>query len=137
MGAGLNAGRLPVGSAENRHHRQRSLETRRARRTDPRRGVRHMSAIPAPGRRKVSAVKPATYLVGLLLVGITAVPLLFVFLDGFRTNGQINSSATSLPHPWVWSNYRGVLTSSAFWQPLENSVIVAVIATAAARPRAA
>jgi raffinose/stachyose/melibiose transport system permease protein len=81
------------------------------------------------GRPKISAIKPVTYLVGLLLVGVTAVPLLFVFLDGFRTNAQINSSATSLPHPWVWFNYRGVLTSAAFWQPLGNSVIVAVIAT--------
>jgi raffinose/stachyose/melibiose transport system permease protein len=89
-----------------------------------------MSAIPAPRGRKIPVVKPVTYLVGLLLVGVTAVPLLFVVLDGFRSNAQINSSATSLPHPWIWQNYSGVLTSSVFWQPLGNSAIVAVVATA-------
>jgi raffinose/stachyose/melibiose transport system permease protein len=94
------------------------------------RPVRPSPAADGSGRRKISAIKPITYLVGLLLVGVTAIPLLFVFVDGFRTNAQINSSATSLPHPWVWHNYSGALTSSAFWQPLGNSAIVAVIATA-------
>ncbi len=72
---------------------------------------------------------PATYLVALLLVGIILVPLLFVFLDGFKSNAQINNSATGLPHPWVWHNYAVILTSSAFWQPLENSVLIAAVAT--------
>lgn len=83
-----------------------------------------------PGRRKISAVTPFTYLVALLIVGITVVPLLFVIVDGFRSNAQINTSPTGLPHPWVWHNYSSLLTSSAFWQPLGNSALIAVIATA-------
>ena len=82
-----------------------------------------------PRRLKISAVAPFTYLVALVLVGVTAVPLLFVIADGFRSNAQINASATALPHPWVWHNYATLLTSSAFWQPLENSAIIAAIAT--------
>ena len=83
-----------------------------------------------PGRGlRFSALNSATYLVAVLLIGVTVVPLLFVFIDGAKSNAQINTSATSLPHPWVWHNYAQMLTSSAFWQPLENSVIIAVIAT--------
>jgi len=83
-----------------------------------------------PRRLRLSAVTPFTYLVAVVLVGVTVVPLLFVILNGFRSNAQINSSATALPHPWVWHNYSAILTSSAFWQPLKNSAIIALIATA-------
>ncbi|MGH3422165.1 MAG: carbohydrate ABC transporter permease, partial [Streptosporangiaceae bacterium] len=64
------------------------------------------------------------------LVGVTVVPLLFVFVDGFKTNAQINTSATGLPRPWDTHNYAQMLTSAAFWQPLENSAVIAAIATA-------
>jgi raffinose/stachyose/melibiose transport system permease protein len=85
----------------------------------------------ASGRRlKIPVATPVTYLVGLLLVGIIAVPLLFVVVDGFRSNAQISASATALPHPWVGQNYRAILTSSDFWEPLANSALIAVIATA-------
>jgi len=88
---------------------------------------------PGPGARphrlRVSPLTPVTYLVALLLVGVTVVPLLFVFVDGFKTNAQINASATALPHPWVWHNYARMLTSSAFWQLLGNSAMIAVVAT--------
>ena len=51
-------------------------------------------AVRAPaGRRRLSPLTLATYLAGLLLVGITVVPLLFVFLDGAKSNAQINTSA--------------------------------------------
>jgi raffinose/stachyose/melibiose transport system permease protein len=83
-----------------------------------------------PRRRRISPLTPATYLVALVLVGVTVVPLLFVFVDGFKTNAQINASATSVPHPWIWHNYVRLLTSSAFWQPLGNSAAVATVATA-------
>ena len=35
----------------------------------------------------------------------------------------------ALPHPWVWSNYAAIATSSIFWQAVANSVVVAVVAT--------
>ena len=87
-------------------------------------------ARPRPGRRRISPLTPVTYLAALFLIGVTVLPLLFVFVDGFKTNAQINSSATGLPHPWDTHNYAQMLTSAAFWQPLTNSAVIAAIATA-------
>ena len=61
--------------------------------------------------------------------GATVLPLLFVFVDRAKSDAQINALATSLPHPWVWSKYATIITSSAFWPPLSNSAIVALVAT--------
>ena len=49
---------------------------------------------------------------------------------GFRTTAQINESPAGLPHPWVMSNYRALITSSAFWRYLGNSAFIAAVATA-------
>jgi raffinose/stachyose/melibiose transport system permease protein len=76
------------------------------------------------------AIMPLPYLMGVVIVGVTVLPLLFVFVDGFRTNAQINSTAAAVPNPWVWSNYGSVLTSAPFWQFLGNSALIAVVATA-------
>ena len=85
----------------------------------------------APGRR-FSLIKPLTWLVVVLIVAITVVPLIFVIEGGFRSTAQINEAPVGLPHPWVWSNYTSVLFSSAFWRFLGNSAVVAVVATAGA-----
>ena len=61
---------------------------------------------------------PLSYLVGLIILAITLVPILFVILGGFRTSAQLNSSPTGLPHPWVLANYRTILTTASFWQNL-------------------
>jgi raffinose/stachyose/melibiose transport system permease protein len=81
------------------------------------------------GVRRRYAALSVTYLVVLVLLAVTVVPLLYVYLDGFRTTAQINSSPTGLPNPWVWSNYGSILTSAPFWQYLGNSVLIAVVAT--------
>jgi raffinose/stachyose/melibiose transport system permease protein len=81
------------------------------------------------GVRRRYATLSVTYLVVLVLLAVTVVPLLYVYLDGFRTTAQINSSPTGLPNPWVWSNYGSILTSAPFWQYLGNSVLIAVVAT--------
>jgi raffinose/stachyose/melibiose transport system permease protein len=93
-----------------------------------------MSAVSAQRVRAIRlrrgwVTQPATYLVILAVLAITLVPMLYVIVGGFRTTAQINVSPTGLPHPWVWSNYRAVLTSSAFWQALANSAVIAVVAT--------
>ena len=80
-------------------------------------------------RRGKYTIMPATYLVAIVLFGITVVPLLFVFVDGFRTTADINNSAAGLPHPWVWSNYATILTTAPFWQFLGNSALIAGVAT--------
>lgn len=69
------------------------------------------------------------YVVALLLTVIVLVPIGFVVLGGFRTTGQIAADPVGLPDPWVRHNYISVLTSSAFWRQLGNSMIVAAIAT--------
>jgi raffinose/stachyose/melibiose transport system permease protein len=90
-----------------------------------------VSAISAPAirPRRGWVTRPATYLVALAVLAITLVPMLYVIVGGFRTTAQLNTTPTGLPHPWVWSNYRSVLTSSTFWEALGNSALIAVVAT--------
>jgi len=69
------------------------------------------------------------YLAGIVIVVVTVVPLLFVLIGGFRTTAQINESPTGWPHPWIWENYRIILTSASFWRFLLHSALIAVVAT--------
>ena len=88
-----------------------------------------------PARPQPQRLKPAvplSYLVALVIVAITLVPMLYVIIGGFRSNAQINASPTGLPHPWVWHNYQAILTSGSFWQNLGNSALIAVVVTALA-----
>jgi len=87
---------------------------------------------PEPPARRFSLVTPLTWLVVVLIVGITVIPLIFVIEGGFRSTGQINASPVGLPHPWVWRNYTSVLFSSTFWRFLGNSAFIAVLATGGA-----
>jgi len=72
---------------------------------------------------------PASYLVILIVLAITVAPMLYMIVGGFSTTAQLNANPNALPHPWVWSNYSTIVTSSIFWQAVYNSVIIAVIAT--------
>ena len=72
---------------------------------------------------------PASYLVILLVLAITLAPMLYMIVGGFSTTAQLNANPNALPHPWVWSNYAAIATSSIFWQAVANSVVVAVVAT--------
>jgi raffinose/stachyose/melibiose transport system permease protein len=74
-------------------------------------------------------VLPTTYLVAIVAIGITVVPLLYVVVSGFRTNGDLNANPAGLPHPWIAGNYTSILTSAAFWQFLGNSALIAAVAT--------
>ena len=60
------------------------------------------AALPAgarSARRRSGAwtIMPATYLVSIVILGITVVPLLYVFLDGARSTAQISADSTALP----------------------------------------
>jgi raffinose/stachyose/melibiose transport system permease protein len=79
--------------------------------------------------RRRSRGTPFAYLAAILIVGVTLVPIIYVVLGGFRTTAQINKSPASLPSPWVWDNYRTILTSGTFWRFLGNSALIAAIAT--------
>ena len=72
---------------------------------------------------------PASYLVILVVLGLTIAPMLYLIVGGFSTTAQLNANPNALPHPWVWSNYAGIATSSLFWQAVANSVLIAVVAT--------
>ncbi|HYK27919.1 MAG TPA: carbohydrate ABC transporter permease [Streptosporangiaceae bacterium] len=88
------------------------------------------SASKRPGRIKPAI--PLSYLVALVIIAITLVPMLYVIIGGFRTTAQLNVSPTGLPHPWVWANYKSILTSASFWQNLGNSAFIALVVTALA-----
>jgi hypothetical protein len=83
-------------------------------------------------RRRTWITQPAGYLLILAVLAITLLPMLYLIMSGFRTTGQLGSNPNGLPHPWVWDNYATILTSAAFWQGVENSAIIAVVATALA-----
>jgi raffinose/stachyose/melibiose transport system permease protein len=92
-----------------------------------------MTAITAPisdsGRTRRTVITFIAYVVATLIATITIVPLLYVFIGGFRTNAAINAAPAALPHPWVLDNYRAILSSSLFWHFLLNSAIIAVATT--------
>ena len=69
---------------------------------------------------------PVTYFVALLVIAVCIAPVLYLVLGGFRTNAQITTSPSGLPHPWVVTNYTGVLKSVTFWGEFANSTIVAL-----------
>lgn len=72
---------------------------------------------------------PGTYFIALLLIAVSVGPVVYIVLGGFRTNSQITVSPAGLPHPWVFGNYLGVLTSVTFWGEFANSAIVGLATT--------
>jgi len=90
-------------------------------RPSPRRG--------AVRERRTWLSVPAGYLVILLVLAITLVPMLYMIVGGFSTTAQLNANPNALPHPWVWGNYAAIITSSIFWQAVYNSLLIAVVAT--------
>jgi raffinose/stachyose/melibiose transport system permease protein len=81
--------------------------------------------------RRLTPMTPVRYAAALGIVGITIIPLVFVVIGGFRTNGDINSRPMGWPEPWTLDNYSGVLFSDNFWTFLFNSLRIAAVATAA------
>lgn len=72
---------------------------------------------------------PLTYFIALILIAICIAPVLYIVLGGFRSNSQFTTNPAGLPHPWVFTNYAKVLTTSTFWGEFGNSVIVALVST--------
>ena len=87
------------------------------------------------GRRRDRRVKeawgsPVAYFIALVFIAVCIAPVLYLVVGGFRTNSQITTSPAGLPHPWVLSNYTGVLKSSTFWGEFANSTVVALASSA-------
>jgi raffinose/stachyose/melibiose transport system permease protein len=87
--------------------------------------------VAAPAPRSVSWSRPLIYAAALIVVGLTIIPVVYVVLGGFRSNGQLVNDPAGLPSPWIWENYQRVLESSAFWHQVLNSTIVALGGTIA------
>ncbi|RZU66361.1 carbohydrate ABC transporter membrane protein 2 (CUT1 family) [Microterricola gilva] len=82
-----------------------------------------------PAGRRIDWGQPFVYLVALICIGITVVPIAYVILGGFRTTGQLAAKPNGLPDPWVLDNYAAVLSSPSFWTQVGNSTIAALVTT--------
>ncbi|WP_034263360.1 carbohydrate ABC transporter permease [Actinospica robiniae] len=80
-------------------------------------------------RQKEQWGNPVTYFIALIFIAVCIAPVLYLVLGGFRTNSQITTSPAGLPHPWVLSNYTGILKSSTFWGEFANSTVVALVSS--------
>jgi raffinose/stachyose/melibiose transport system permease protein len=80
-------------------------------------------------KRKFDWAQPFVYVVALAIVGITVVPVAYIWINGFRTTPQLNADASGWPDPWILTNYITVFTSSSFWQQVLNSSVIALATT--------
>ncbi|HEV8459257.1 MAG TPA: carbohydrate ABC transporter permease [Gaiellaceae bacterium] len=69
------------------------------------------------------------YAVAIVLAAFVIVPIAYVVISGFRTNGQLAAKPVGWPNPWDTHNYTKVFDSVDFWRMVGNSVIVASVAT--------
>lgn len=81
-------------------------------------------------RRRIDWSSPLIYIIAYLIVVVSVVPVLYVWLNGFRANADINANPAGWPDPWYFANYIAVLTSDRFWGSLFSSSVVAVGTTA-------
>ncbi|MEA5116333.1 MAG: carbohydrate ABC transporter permease [Propionicimonas sp.] len=79
-----------------------------------------------PGRRRsrVPVSQVFVYLVAVTAVAISIIPVLYVWLSGFRSTPDLNADPAGWPNPWIVTNYVKVLTSPRFWGSLMSSTIV-------------
>ena len=92
----------------------------------------------ATGRRvRRIGARTLLYVVAWIAAIATLVPILYAILGGFRDTGQLSTNPVALPHPWVFSNYTGILKSSTFWHQVWNSTLIALASTALTVPIAA
>jgi len=90
-----------------------------------------MAVVPAArSHKRFDWGQPFVYLLALVVVAITIVPVLYVVMNGFRTTAQINRDPGGFPDPWVFEKYLGVFANQNFWVQVANSSVVAVATTA-------
>jgi raffinose/stachyose/melibiose transport system permease protein len=88
-----------------------------------------------PGRAiRRPLTRGAMYAIGIGVMLLILVPVIYAVLGGFRTTGQISEDPVGLPRPWVFDNYREILTSDTFWRQVTNSVVIAAITMALVIP---
>ena len=79
-------------------------------------------------RRKIDFSAPIFYLVALIVICATVVPVAYIVINGFRTTKQINESLAGWPDPWTFANYGRVLFSedTLFWNQAGISSMIAL-----------
>jgi raffinose/stachyose/melibiose transport system permease protein len=70
--------------------------------------------------------QPFVYVVAGTAIAISVIPVLYVWIGGFRTTADLNANPAGWPNPWSFVNYINVLTSERFWGSLFSSTLVAV-----------
>jgi raffinose/stachyose/melibiose transport system permease protein len=90
------------------------------------------SDVRVPRRRKVDWGQPIVYLVALIIICATLVPVGYIIISGFRTTKQLNENLAGWPDPWTFSTYGRVLfgEGTLFWNQAGISTIVALGTTA-------
>ena len=71
----------------------------------------------------------AVYLVAAVAILASVMPVIYVWIGGFRSNADINADPGAMPHPWILTNYIHVLTSQRFWGSLSASLIIGACTT--------
>ncbi len=119
--AGLRA-RLPALRPPSGSRRRIDPEGRMTTQTEGR-----MTAMDAGMRRRsIDFSRPLIYVIALVCVGITIVPVLYVVIKGFGTTADLNANPAGWPDLFTTANYAGVLTSSTFWTQVLNSTVAAL-----------
>lgn len=77
-------------------------------------------------QRRINWSSPLIYVIAYLIVVVSVVPVLYVWLNGFRSNADINANPAGWPNPWYAQNFLTVLSSDRFWGSLFSSSVVAV-----------
>ncbi|GAB2859085.1 carbohydrate ABC transporter permease [Nocardioides pacificus] len=72
---------------------------------------------------------PLVYTLAAMVATITLGPVVYGVLGGFRSNEQLARDPAGLPDPWVFTNYKSVLTGDSFWTYAVNSSVIALITT--------
>lgn len=66
------------------------------------------------------------YAIALFAAAMSVGPVLYVWINGFRTTADINAAPAGWPNPWSIDNYVAVLTSPRFWGSVFSSSLVGV-----------
>lgn len=69
--------------------------------------------------------QPLVYIVAATAIAVSVIPVLYVWIAGFRTSADLNANPAGLPDPWYLGNYATVLGSSRFWGSVFSSSLVA------------
>jgi raffinose/stachyose/melibiose transport system permease protein len=69
------------------------------------------------------------YFVLIIVVVIIFVPLVILIFGSLKTTGEMYSHPYTIPNPPRWENLLAILSTSAFWRLLRNSVVLMAATT--------